>query len=872
VTNVSITDIVTNVTIEGDEVKVTVGQGQSGVGVPAGGTTGQVLAKTSATDYATAWTNPTAPTSANYIDFDTATAYADAVARLRWDSAYSTLSLGLDADVELKLGQGLYKRARNNSGGPIAKGEVVYVSGSHGGTQLAISKASNASEVTSAETIGVAAEAIANNASGMVQTFGYLEGFATNGYAGAEGTPLYLGATAGTMQSNLPTQPAHGVRVGFLVKKAGGGAGSIFVNIQNYQEIEELSDFLKGTYADFDLISYDLAAGVWRNRTVADALPTNSVALNKLAQIPTSRLLGNASGATGSPAALAVSSPLGFNGVSGNLEFNAPGTNGQVYYRASGALATSAKFGWNDSTATLTIADLAGEQIAISPTAFAGTLYSVSGVNTGDQFTSLPADVVLGRTTGTGAAQQITCTAAGRAILDDASASAQRTTLGLGTTDSPQFAKVILENGEFIENTPDGDVQIMPAPGNSSFVGIRFQFNWSNDTVRIGTKRSLTGTNDDGRIQWLVPLQLFDNTNFIFGDYSRSAMRQSVASSRPQTMQVGVNLVGTGPTQDHSNHAFVICHYGHLGNVNRMPTTLYADPSLLVYSLDDAQPNDFARLTHDQTDGLLESGNGKLRLKGASAVRIEGPSGGFDLPATGGAIGRVLTANSSGDAVWERTSNPRAISRAFTDCFNFQDYTNTANGTAAAVGMNNNGEAGHWGVAQATTGSTATGRSALVSANLSTMWLGSGACWFEAQVRCPSTISNSTETYVLFAGLTDSVSGTPVDAVWFTYTDTAGTGATWRTECRSNSVSTGPTNVGSNLVANQWYTLGIEVNAAGTEAKFYLDGTLVDTVTTNIPTGSARALGFGVGIRKTVGATARAFSIDYVLLETELAR
>lgn len=34
-------------------------QGEPGVGVPAGGTTGQVLAKTSATDYATAWTDPT---------------------------------------------------------------------------------------------------------------------------------------------------------------------------------------------------------------------------------------------------------------------------------------------------------------------------------------------------------------------------------------------------------------------------------------------------------------------------------------------------------------------------------------------------------------------------------------------------------------------------------------------------------------------------------------------------------------------------------------------------------------------------------------------------------------------------------------------
>jgi hypothetical protein len=43
-------------------------------------------------------------------------------------------------------------------------------------------------------------------------------------------------------------------------------------------------------------------------------------------------------------------------------------------------------------------------------------------------------DKLLGRSTaGTGAVETITCTAAGRALLDDAAASNQRTTLGLGT-------------------------------------------------------------------------------------------------------------------------------------------------------------------------------------------------------------------------------------------------------------------------------------------------------------------------------------------------------------------------------------------------------------------------------------------------------
>ena len=44
-------------------------------------------------------------------------------------------------------------------------------------------------------------------------------------------------------------------------------------------------------------------------------------------------------------------------------------------------------------------------------------------------------DTLLGRSTaGTGNVETIPCTSAGRALLDDANASAQRTTLGLGTS------------------------------------------------------------------------------------------------------------------------------------------------------------------------------------------------------------------------------------------------------------------------------------------------------------------------------------------------------------------------------------------------------------------------------------------------------
>lgn len=73
-------------------------------------------------------------------------------------------------------------------------------------------------------------------------------------------------------------------------------------------------------------------------------------------------------------------------------------------------------------------------------------------------------DRLLGRSSvGAGDVEEITCTAAGRALIDDADSSAQRSTLGLGTTDTPTFAAINLGNriftGSLVPSSPNvGDL------------------------------------------------------------------------------------------------------------------------------------------------------------------------------------------------------------------------------------------------------------------------------------------------------------------------------------------------------------------------------------------------------------------------------
>ena len=178
-----------------------------------------------------------------------------------------------NGNVNCILGQTLYKEIRNNTGATITAGQVVYVTGSHASTHITVGLADASTEATAKNTIGVAAHDILNNSEGWIITQGYLKGIGTNTTAGTggEGDTLWLSTTAGEFTYNRPTAPDHGVVVGYMVKSAGAGAGSIFVKIANGQELDELHDVKITSIANNDVLQWDNTDLRWENRSLSSA-------------------------------------------------------------------------------------------------------------------------------------------------------------------------------------------------------------------------------------------------------------------------------------------------------------------------------------------------------------------------------------------------------------------------------------------------------------------------------------------------------------------------------------------------------------------------------------------------------------------------
>lgn len=204
---------------------------------------------------------------------------------------------------------------------------------------------------------------------------------------------------------------------------------------------------------------------------------------------------------------------------------------------------------------------------------------------------------------------------------------------------------------------------------------------------------------------------------------------------------------------------------------------------------------------------------------------------------------------------------------AFHDCVNAtnsEDIIFSVAGTGAAH-SNQIAQDGGYGWQRGALGTTATGRAAIVSSNFTTMRLGLGRAICTARARV-LTLSTGTDTFSLRSGFLDSNTAESTDGAFFRYTDSVN-GGKWQAVTRSNGVETA-VDTGITVAINTTYKMQVDANAAGTSVEFRINGTLVATITTNIPNASGRESGYGFAAIRTVGTAAvNAYDVDYLMAE-----
>lgn len=148
-------------------------------------------------------------------------------------------------------------------GSSISKGQAVYVS-SATGTNMVVSKSSNAAENTSSKTLGLLETGGVTNDSVYVITEGLLAGLNTS--TASAGDPVWLGTNGNLIYGlvNKPVAPAHLVFIG-IVTRVQQNNGEIFVRVQNGFELEELHNVLISSPTDGQVLTYDSVTHLWKN-------------------------------------------------------------------------------------------------------------------------------------------------------------------------------------------------------------------------------------------------------------------------------------------------------------------------------------------------------------------------------------------------------------------------------------------------------------------------------------------------------------------------------------------------------------------------------------------------------------------------------
>jgi hypothetical protein len=250
--------------------------GPAGEGVPGGGTTGQVLAKTSNTSFDTDWTSDL---QANSLAFDTAGG-VDPIAegQLAWNTDEGTLELG-KGGISNYIGQETMVLCRNNSNTvTIPKGTAVMFAGSLGASgRIKVTPMVANGTFPGYVFFGVTDQPILGGEDGYVSVFGKIRGVNTSAYV--DGDILWCDpAVAGGFTKTEPQAPNLKLAVAAVL--SAGNNGVIFVRWTTGSRLQDLHDVeANGTKDNGDTLEWVASASRWQSTDRLSLLETRVAAL-----------------------------------------------------------------------------------------------------------------------------------------------------------------------------------------------------------------------------------------------------------------------------------------------------------------------------------------------------------------------------------------------------------------------------------------------------------------------------------------------------------------------------------------------------------------------------------------------------------------
>lgn len=185
-------------------------------------------------------------------------------------------------------------------------------------------------------------------------------------------------------------------------------------------------------------------------------------------------------------------------------------------------------------------------------------------------------------------------------------------------------------------------------------------------------------------------------------------------------------------------------------------------------------------------------------------------------------------------------------------------YSATTANAGSAIAS---GAAGRPGLVALNTNTNANGAVAVVTALAYPF--GAGSITWEGEVSL-SALADGTNTFVAHVGLFDSTgTASTTDAFFFRHS-TANSG-NWSILVLSGGSVTSNIDTGIPVVPSTYYRLKIVISAAATQIDFYINGSLIASVTTGLPT---RSIMYAAGCRivKSVGTSNRQMRIDWARL------